>query len=435
MYSAAEEEAKNDETKAVFSKHKEKKEQSELLQQAIDKNNYDVAIILIFRGATLEGSDTLQTLAEISRNAQMLDDDFVRALVSGGLDLAGIAYGKLIELCNVALIRENIENHLIQNIEVTEESRNTPLHAVAVTNNEKLLKLLLNNGASSTQFLKNKRGQIPLEISKRNKYMFRIILIDFLNYALKSPKFSSNKFQKQLGGIGGLKLFCLKRDFDGNKTLLEFLNEQGMIKEREELIQLLIKIDQFRYQGAEEKKNSKRRIIKILRAGIKPSRGLKESIDSVQEKYSWESGKILSKRSISVAYNLLWGWSLYAFDVGSDLNFYISLGGQNHSSNNTTTNNTTTQNTNIEAARIVTLFHIILPFLFSLIFLFTLLKNELVTCNWYLPLKIPLPPLSKLYKTIIEWRFFGNNKDIEDSDYEKRNTDLLEQAPPGHGSD
>ena len=93
--------------------------------------------------------------------------------------------------------------------------------------------------------------------------MFRTILLDFLNYALKSPKFSSNAFQKQLGS--GLKLFCLKRDFDGNKTLLEFLYDQGMIKEREEVIALLIKIDHFRYQGAEEKKDSKRRIIKILR--------------------------------------------------------------------------------------------------------------------------------------------------------------------------
>ena len=93
--------------------------------------------------------------------------------------------------------------------------------------------------------------------------MFRIILIDFLNYALKSPRFTSNEFQKQLGGISGLTWFCLKRDFDGNKSLLEFLSDQGMIKEREELIQLLIKIDKFRYQGAGEKERSKRRIIKI----------------------------------------------------------------------------------------------------------------------------------------------------------------------------
>ena len=75
----------------------------------------------------------------------------------------------------------------------------------------------------------------------------------------------------------------------------------------------------------------------------------------------------------------------------------------------------------------LTMIHIILPFLFSVIFLFTMLKSELVTCNLFLLLKLPLPPLSKLYKTIIEWKLFGNNKNIEDSNYEKRKTDLLKE--------
>ena len=50
----AEDDANNDETGEVFSKYREKREQSqnELLQQAIDENNYDVAMILIFRGAS-----------------------------------------------------------------------------------------------------------------------------------------------------------------------------------------------------------------------------------------------------------------------------------------------------------------------------------------------------------------------------------------------
>ena len=56
-----------------------------------------------------------------------------------------------------------------------------------------------------------------------------------------------------------------------------------------------------------------------------------------------------------------------------------------------------------------------------------MLNNKLVTCSWYLPLKIPLPPLSKLLKTIIEWNIFGNNKNIDDSNYEKRKTELLEE--------
>ena len=67
---------------------------------------------------------------------------------------------------------ENIEQHLLLNIEVGDKSGNTPLHAVAFTDNDKVLKLLLNNGASATQFTKNRKGQIPLEISKHNKYMF-----------------------------------------------------------------------------------------------------------------------------------------------------------------------------------------------------------------------------------------------------------------------
>ena len=321
------------------------------------KKNYDVAIILIFRGATLEGSDNFEKLAEISRKTQMLDDDFVRALVSGGSDLAGIAYRKLLVLFNVALIRENIEKHLIQNIEVHEASGNTPLHAVAESVNDRALKFLLNNGASSTQFVQNKKGQIPLEISKHNKYMFSIILIDFLNYALKSPKFSSDEFQNQLGS--GYSLFCLKRDFEGNKTLLEFLNDQGLVKEREELVQLLIKIDQFRYQGKEERTGSERRIIKILRAGMEPSRGLKESIDSVQEKYPLNNGKVVVKSTLSVVMCLL-GLALYASDIASDYHFYLTLD----------------QNEDAARARIATIVHIILPLAFSvLVFLALLFVN------------------------------------------------------------
>ena len=59
-----------------------------------------------------------------------------------------------------------------------------------------------------------------------------------------------------------------------------------MIKEREELIELLIKIDKFRNKGNFTEKESQKRIIKILRSGIKPSKGLKEAIDSLQNKYS-----------------------------------------------------------------------------------------------------------------------------------------------------
>ena len=237
--------------------------------------------------------------------------------------------------------------------------------------------------------------------------MFRIILLDFLNYALKSSKFPSNEFQKQLGS--GLQLFCLKRDFDGNKTLLEFLYDQGMIKEREEVIQLLIKIDHFRYQGAEEKQNSKRRIIKILRAGMKPSRGLKESIDSVQEKYSWENGKIAIKSFLSVVHNIILGWSLYGSDIASDWFFYSGLEETKEEEKN------------------APLIHIILPFFFAFFVFFTLLCSKILKFDRYLFFKIPLPPFTKFHKTLIEIRSFMNNKNKEDAKYEQTNTDLIQE--------
>ena len=412
-WNTAEDLAKNDETRAVFSKNKEEggKSKSELLQQAIVDKNFDVAIILIFREATIEGSDFFEKLIQIAQETQMLDDDHVRALVSRGSDLPGISFRKCIIMLknttNVPLIREAIENYLILNIETKdEESGNTPLHAVAFTDNDKVLRLLLNNGASSTQFIKNRKGQIPLEVSKHNKYMFRIILIDFLNHALKSPNFSSDEFQDQLGS--GINLFCLKRDFDGNRTLFEFLNEQGLVKEREELIQLLIKMDRFRYKEAEERKRSERRIIKILRAGMKPSKGLQESIDSVQEKYPWGTGKIAWNCIISIMLCFL-GCFLYASDIASDFYFYSTL------------------HENDEAARIATFIHIVLPFVLSILIFLTLIFYKFYNLDFYLLLKIPLPPFTKIIKSIIECRSYTNNKRREEADYETSNTKLIQE--------
>ena len=160
-----------------------------------------------------------------------------------------------------------------------------------------------------------------------------------------------------------------------------------MIKEREELIQLLIKIDQFRFKAADETSRSERRIIKILRAGMKPSRGLKEAIDSVQEKYPWKTGKIVVKSAISVVMCLL-GCFLYASDIASDWHFYSNL------------------DQNEKAVRIATMIHIILPFAFAILVFLTLLSSKFLKLDVNLLFKMPLPPFTKLSKAIIESRLY-----------------------------
>ena len=361
----AEDVAKNEETRAVFSEFREKglNTKEELFVKAVEEKNYDIAAVLAFNS---EDTNVLKTIIEILDTKKIKDlttlDYFHCSVSQNHLNILQyfnkntsayygnntLHHGALKE--SLTILKFSFKHSI--NIEKKNSEGNTPLHVAALSDNEKIVKCLIENGASSTQFMKNNDGQIPLELARHKKNIFKIILLDFLNYALKTPKLSSNEFQKQLGS--GNTLFCLKRDLDG-KTLFEFLNDQGMIKEREELIQLLIKIDHFRFQGTKERRGSKKRIIRILRAGMKPSRGLKESIDSAQEKYSWETGKIGVKCFISAIRNILLGWTLFGFDVGSDLNFYVGLGGENNSN--------TTINMN-SAARTVTLVHMSLP-LFS----------------------------------------------------------------------
>ncbi len=160
------------------------------------------------------------------------------------------------------------DNQYIDEDEYMNEKTPLFIHLAATSIDEKTSD---ENGTSSTQFIKNNNILIPSsKVADHNIYLFRRLFLDFIYYALNSPGFSYNEFQRQLGT--GINLFCLQRDFHGNKTLFEFLNDQEMVNDRKELIQLLIKIDHFRYPGEEEKKESRRRIIKILRAGMKPSK-------------------------------------------------------------------------------------------------------------------------------------------------------------------
>ena len=337
----AEEEAKSRDTRAAFNafKHNETvlNTKDVLFEKALRECNYELAAVLAYN---CQNTDILSKFIEIQDKEKVKDTfflDFFDRSVSVNPPNAKIILDYLNENADSFdgnnTLHHGALNKSVNILKISKESGvniekknfdgNTPLHIAAESDNYKVVKYLLANGASSTHFMKNSKDQIPLAMAKNNKHIFKAILIDLIEYALKSPKFTSKEFQNQLGS--GKNLFCLKRDFDGKKTLLEFLNDQEMFKEREELIQLLIQIDNFRYRGEDEKKRSKRRIIKVLRAGIKPSRGLKESIDSVEGKYSWEWPKISVKCTLSVIRNIILGWSLFGFDVYSDWNFYKSL--------------------------------------------------------------------------------------------------------------
>ena len=92
--------------------------------------------------------------------------------------------------------------------------------------------------------LPNNVGQIPLDMAIRNEKIFRMVLIDFLSFALKTKDFKKDEFQKKLWDT--LDRFCVKSN--SGVTLFQYIAEKGMVKEREELLQLLIKMDKHKHK-------------------------------------------------------------------------------------------------------------------------------------------------------------------------------------------
>ena len=67
------------ETWAVFKEFIEKglNTKDELLKQAVSEENYDVAIILMLQGASLEGADTFKQLIQMTKKTRILDVSFI----------------------------------------------------------------------------------------------------------------------------------------------------------------------------------------------------------------------------------------------------------------------------------------------------------------------------------------------------------------------
>ena len=104
-----------------------------------------------------------------------------------------------------------------------------------------------------------------------------------------------------------------------------------------------------------------------------------------------------------------------------------------HTHNNTflkpilSQNQNNTTSAGIDEARIATGVHIILPLGFSIFLFFTLLCLKVIKWNRFFLLKLPLPPVTKFYKTMIECKSYFNNKNIEDFNYDNRKTIFIEE--------
>ena len=225
-----------------------------------------------------------------------------------------------------------------------------------------------------------------------------------------------------------------------------------MLKEREELIYLSVKIDKFRHPN--DVKNSEYRVIELFKEGLDPSLGLSECIASIKQHYPWSHAKVWSMRFLSIFINLIFGWTMYSLDFGTDINFSMEMF-EKINRNFTTelaeckqklepliddnvenckydfgsqecynslkfaerkgrvcfeTENRFHDPFEWKLAGIVALIHVILPILFSLlIFIISSIQLREFSLSHF-----PFPVFTKLRKVFLDWRLFNVLSNKED---------------------
>ena len=128
-----------------------------------------------------------------------------------------------------------------------------------------------------------------------------------------------------LGFIGeGQDMFHLVKCRNlNNRSLLEHIVHLNMIKQREELLDVLDKIDQSRYPG--HRAGSKRRLTEQLKLGLQSSEGLVTCIQALHMRYRWSKAQVRGRQLISVIKNIIFGWTMFFLDMGTDTAFTVDM--------------------------------------------------------------------------------------------------------------
>ena len=306
-------------------------------------------------------------------------------------------------------------------------------------------------------------------MAKSNLRIFRMVLNDLLQYANNTPRMDSEDNFHEIFGVGN-DLFCIKVIDD--TTILQYITDHNMLKEREDLLQLLKKIEEVR-----EGFGSQKRVVKILRSGIKSSKGLKEAITSLKSGYSWSSEKVWKESIINVISYILIGGFLYIFDVYTDIKFSLEmfdLSQKNFTEaletcveNKTSVTFDAVEKCNAYGASsfeclevfhnastsnirecfelqerfddpyqwtevgIVSVAHILLPTVFATFIFALFLYNRIIRKDFTLPLIFPVTIMTKIYKAITHIRININNQNKEDKNFESENEKLMQEME-GH---
>ena len=339
---------------------------------------------------------------------------------------------------------------------VKDEAGNTALHEAAKYGQDECVKVLLTNRASV--YMKNASGETPLclALNSRNESILTILLMKIHALSIENEdEFKRPDCQEFLGNKR--KMFHQRKNSQ-NHSLINFILENcpDTLKEREILIDLLEKILKERYP-----KDIELMVLENLRSGIKTSKEYSECLQSAQDRFPWSPLRMWGKRIFSILHNIFLGFSLYFFDVYTDVKFseemfnnakrnYIDAFDRCKANGEILIQNVTDlcrdnfgseecydvlkkstkmycfKNQKVfetseewQNAGIVSAVHCLTPIVSSFI-VFLVMLNSSRECKLSMFLKIPLPFLTKIYKTYIDWNKFHNFTKKGEVEYNKR---------------
>ena len=143
-----------------------------------------------------------------------------------------------------------------------------------------------------------------------SKYLF-----DIVNFVQK------NHFYCTV--FGDEQNFHLKYDKEeGKETLLQSVLNKGLVKQREEVLFVMKKVDLEKYPDKQE--NANYRLKKQVQKACSSSEGLRYCIKSIDEKYPW--GYLKHKIMVFLSFcTLIMGLMFYGLDIYTDIRFSLDM--------------------------------------------------------------------------------------------------------------
>ena len=144
------------------------------------------------------------------------------------------------------------------------------------------------------------------------------------NYVFDIVNFS-NKEHFDCKVFGDDQKFYLKYDKEeGKETLLQSVVNNSLIKDREEILEIMKKVDLSRHPGSTEQQDADFRLKKQVKKACPSSIGLRDCIQSIDEKYPWSSIKHKVMLFLSF-FAFCMGTLFYGLDVYTNIRFSLKM--------------------------------------------------------------------------------------------------------------